>query len=262
MTPPDPASLRLEDIIASTAPHGTAALVRVFADDDLARLGAGATSGARLDWLFAVTRGREGQPAVPGLQMKIDFGDDADLAAQFRDSQFYPRWPQKGGKPSNQVGHFLTAVALAYYPAYDLFDVGLRLMIGHEKSSDEQGRRPDAVISLTQMLSVTPADLAAFREALALDVQADEAAGEARAALLRRRDERLWSILQFGPGVAFGDVAETRSGNSLPDLRLSLAGCRFARWVLAHGDTPPGDAARWLRAHLLFANEVPSGKVN
>ena len=245
------AERRLGELIASTSPHGTAALVRAFDDAELARLGAGATSGARLDWLLAVTRGREGQPAVPGLQMKIDFGDDGDLRPEYRDSPFYPRWPQKGGKPSNQVGHFLTAVALDYYPVYDLLDLGLRLIIGHEKSSDEQGRRPDALISLTQMLSVTPADLAAFREAIALDIQIDESDAGQRAELCRRRDERLWGILRFGPGVAFGDVDEARSGNSLQDLRLSVAGCRFSRWVLTHRRTPSTDAAQWLKVHLM-----------
>jgi hypothetical protein len=249
-----PAEQCLVRLIRECAPDGAAALSRVFDNEELSALGGGSTSAARLSWLIRATTGRPHTLPVPGMCMKYYWGNDAGLAEEFRDSQFDACWRTAGMKQpfdaSNQIGHFLTAVALSTLPIYKLFQAGMRLTIGHEKRSDQVPGVPEAVVAILQMFAAKEIDFDLFRRAVALDIELDTAPGAQSSNLRNDRDRLLWQIIAFDDSVTFEGIDLRRAGNSLQDLRLSLKGHRFALWIAAYGTTPPSEAACWLRKQL------------
>ena len=249
-----PAEQCLVRLIRECAPDGTAALFRVFENEELSALSGGSTSAARMGWLIHTTTGRPHTLRVPGMCMKYYWGNDAGLAEEFRDSQFDACWRMAGKKQpfdaSNQIGHFLTAVALSTLPIYKLFQAGMRLTIGHEKRSDQPPGVPEAVVAILQLFAANEIDFDLFRRAVALDMELDTASGAQAAHLRNDRDRLLWQIIAFEDSVPFEGIDLRRAGNSLQDLRLSLKGYRFALWIATHGTTPPSEAACWLRKHL------------
>jgi RHS repeat-associated protein len=243
---------RLVEIVEEEYPNGAEALFRLFEDKELLGIWgdyAGRTSSRRLEWILSSTQGGHGEGVaqylglfVP-LQFGIEFGNDCGFAKEFRDTHLYPQW----GLPrsaSNQVGHFLTAVALTYYTTWRK-TFGLSFIIGHEMFSDEGLNN--------QMKQVT----------VRLDDEYDHwfaAVKFDEQGIYSERDKELWSILNFQPildpetgklvEIQFGDVDPNRRGNSLQDLRLSLKGYRFALWVLDNKNVTPLKAGKWLRKNL------------
>ena len=249
-----PAEQCLVRLIRGCAPDGAAALFRVFDNEELSALGGGSTSAARLAWLIRTTTGRPHTLPVPGMCMKYYWGNDAGLAEEFRDSQFDARWQAAGMKQpfggSNQIGHFLTAAALTTLPLFRPLQLGLRLIIGHEKRSDQPPHVPETVVTVLQCFAARQVDLVLFRRAVVLDMELDTGSGAQAANLRNDRDHLLWQIIAFDDSVPFDGIDLRRTGNSLQDLRLSLKGHRFAVWIAAHGETPPSEAASWLRKQL------------
>lgn len=222
-----PAEQYLVRLIHECAPNGAAALFRVFENEALSALSGGSTSAARLTWLIRTTTGRPHTLPVPGMCMKYYWGNDTGLAEEFRDSQFDACWHMAGLKQpfgaSNQIGHFLTAVALFTLPIYKLFQAGMRLTIGHEKRSDQPPGVPEAVVAILQMFAANESDFDLFRRAVALDIELDAASGAQAANLRNDRDRLLWQMLAFGDTVPFEGIDLRRAGNSLQDLE------RFSR---------------------------------
>lgn len=110
-------------------------------------------------------------------------------------------------------------------------ELGVRAIIGHEKSGDGN--------EIAQIQDATDIDIELFYQAVAADERGD----------YKSRDQILWKIMAFPPEVRIGSVT-TRGGNSLQDFRLSVKGFRFALWMEQYGDLPPIIAARWLRHNL------------
>lgn len=224
---------RLHEIIAEVRPigGGAEALFRSFEDCELLNKWgdiAGKTNGERLEWLLRVTGD------WLGTHVRINWGDDRGFSTAFQDGVFYhSKWGAGDSYQSNQAGHFLTAVGLAY-PQLDL--IKLQIIIGHEKLGDNEWGLLGWPM---QFMAIDPSDYLAWRRAREYDEAGDP----------DKRDAALWPILDF-EDVSVGDVDEDRVGNSLQDLRLSLKGTLFAKWVRQHGSSSPVDAGDWLRHNL------------
>jgi hypothetical protein len=159
--------------LATEAPTDLEALARLFEDDGIADDG---TVAGRLRAVLQATERR----TIPGLYTALPFSDTGFAGSrQAGGAGFRDPWPSS----RNQVGHFLTAVAMRVAPEVvsrriPVFgsirrlvgapasmsdgDVALRLTIGHEKVSDP----PDG----TQALLLVLADgLVAARWALVRD---------------------------------------------------------------------------------------------
>jgi hypothetical protein len=242
-----------------TAGKNALTLVALFEDRELNTLpnmrGAGQTLSKRVEWILDLTRGSsEGEilDAVTQLgrlplQFRFDalFGDnDCWFKEDLRDNQFYQSKWTKRQKYSNQVGHFLTAVALGYSFLDTSSDKHLaeNLAIGHELRSDYAGDPDGGLPAQLKPGLVTDQMRKDFWDA----VDADE-----RGAKLKR-DELLWGILGFSGSVNPNYVDPNREGNSLQDLRLTVKGIRFGKWVKDNPGLQPIDGARWLRRNIVF----------
>ncbi len=180
---------------------------------------------------------------VPGLYEAPGYGDEG-FRAELKDP-----WAAS----SDQVGHFLTAVALALNPQLvgatrfgfssrrwvgapaDMPDaeVALRLAIGHEKRADPGRFDPLILLKLRrQFASTTDADVVAFHHALGALATADLDVAEA----VRRLS-----------AIAVGDEA----GNSSADLLLSLLGYRLAQLVREGAFADRSQVATWIRENVL-----------
>src|SRR5690606_34510246 len=89
----------IEDIRDEAAPNDLEALARLFEDP---RLFDDGTPQGRLEAILEATE----SPSLPGYQKGIRFGENG-FRAEFHDPHV---------ASSNQVGHFLTAVGMAYNP--------------------------------------------------------------------------------------------------------------------------------------------------
>ncbi len=268
------AGQRLREIIAEANENGAVALVNTFRDFELSNDWgdvAGRTSSSRLEWLLNVTRERRSLETLFPAHFRIKFGNDFCFKEEFRDSPFYPTWRETYPEirdiigETNQVGHFLTAVDLAYNPrvvylsiapSLDIgapatvkrIDLGELAVIGHEKISDVDwyvNGYPRLWTYVVQTLSTTDTDIELWRGAIK-----DDERGDADA-----RDRKLNEIFTWGgsrsvPTRSEGYFDPRRVGNSMQDLRLSLKGFRFAYWVKANDSDPPDIAAEWLRVNL------------
>lgn len=256
--------------------HGLAGLQALFADRELYEVWgavAGRTIGTRLDWILEISRSVWTTVSLPkpfdgctfdipdlywnrlgnnpyGYGRGFGFLDATDFRAEFVE-------PDR----SDQASHFLTAVALSEYS--DLLpwaEFGLTAIIGHEKYATPPGQQdPSGYARLRQFLSVTQADRGRFRQAVEYDARG----------MRRERDEELWPILEFDAGIPFGGIDPLRPGNTLQDLRLSVKGYRFARWVQSRSGDAPWTAVDWLYRELAapgawqpmrWWNDRPSGR--
>ena len=195
------------------------ALARLFEDEHISDDG---TIPGRLRAILGATEHR----FVPGLQMGVRIG-----LTGFR-KEFEDPWAAS----TDQVGHFLTAVRLAFAPEFlsnpilpmllgGLGDteIPLRLILGHEKAPD-----PPDVYKPSQRSLITA--IRAFRVQYQATTDED---------LANFQSGRLEEI-PVGTGL----------GNSRADLRLSYKGWQFGHWV-AEGRFPTrGDLARWIRQEL------------
>jgi RHS repeat-associated protein len=226
-------------------------LFRLFEDDFdecNAWLCAGLNAADRLDFVLDYTQGFATNVPAPGFpaQFRINFGGDDGLAEELRDSKYYETW----GGTTNQPGHFLTAVALAYrgpgrfshllfWPRQDTEPflttddrIALGLIVGHEMVPDNAGNFYYA--PQLQFYKASIQDIQLFLSALAAEIRGD----------LTARDDYFWQILG-------SDYDETqRVGNSIEDLRLSAKGWNFGKWVLAHKGVSHIIAGAWLRNNI------------
>jgi hypothetical protein len=223
------AKKRFHKIIEENEPDAFKSFHQMFTDQELLKLSSatGETSKERLNWLLWITS-EVGNVLVYGQHFAEPFGSsDSSLKDEFRDQIFYDTmW--NPGEPSNQVGHFLTAVDAAGYGI-----VGSRLTIGHEQKKDGTNQ-------WSVYWSPTEADLDAWRDAITADEIGDR----------EKRDALLWQLLQF-KSATFGCAEERRKGNSLQDLRLSLKGFRFRAWVDKYPSTSPDQAGNWIHTNLM-----------
>ncbi len=237
--------------IIATTPTAGEKLFQLFEDDFSecdAWLCAGVTAADRLDFVLDYTQGVVTGVPSPGFpaQFRVDFGGDEGFAEEFRDSKHYSRW----GGSTNQPGHFLTAVALAYrgpgvlgnllfWPHQDSEPflssddrIGLGLIVGHEKLSDQAANL--YYTAQLQFYSASIQDIRVFLSALAADIRGDKQA----------RDDYFRQIL----GADYDE--ESRVGNSIEDLRLSAKGWSFGKWVAAYKGVSHVIAGAWLRNNL------------
>jgi RHS repeat-associated protein len=208
--------------IASDMPGGPGAQAQQLRQIDLS------PAAERLDFVLWATSSEEGSPLHFGIQFR-----DTGFAPEFQDHQL---WPDS----SNQVGHFLTAVHLAYVGDYD-FRLGIACTVGHELLSDHLAS------DWYQCLQGIEADsegyhIGRFLDAMVADVQGD----------YRQRDCLLRQIV--GLPDAFDPTNPTidylRHGNSMQDLRLSLKGWIFGWKVLGRSINSLDEAREWLIANL------------
>jgi hypothetical protein len=205
--------------IRDGSPTAVEAFARMFTDAHIIDDG---TAVGRLRAILDATEHR----FVPGLHMGIAIG-----LTGFR-QEFEDPWRSS----TDQVGHFLTAVRLAYdtrflsNPILQLLlgalgdeDIPLRLIIGHEKSPDPPNanklslKTPFTVFWCfrAQYQSVTPEEITNFRSGN-LDA------------------------IQVGAGL----------GNSMADLRLSYKGWMFGQRVSEGQFSTREEIARWIRTEL------------
>ena len=261
------------ETIAQGSPNNVLALIRLFEAGHLP----GDTARDRLQWILAKTA------SPPGTF--IQFGSlfppgDSGFCDELADGKYYAQpglpphytptdiWHTANrGDPSEQIGHFLTAVALgfnpegAFYQTYvidvveEFVTVGiesklaaipeehaLNLIVGHEMIGDGKG----------------------IGQVPAIPVQYAIATEEARSGFLKAvehdrlgnddlRDQVLREIL-IGTNSEFRTqnavAGATRVGNSMEDFRNSVKGWRFGQEI-GNGtiETRQG-AADWLREEI------------
>jgi hypothetical protein len=206
-------------VIRDEAPSAVEALARMFTD---AAITDGGTVAGRLQALLTATEHR----FVPGLQTGADIG-----LTGFR-KEFEDPWPTS----TDQVGHFLTAVRLAFdpqflsNPVFQLLlggwgdtDMSFRLMIGHEKVADPPDANRLGIKTLftalrcfrAQYQSVTDDDVAQFQT------------GQLE-------------MIRVGNGL----------GNSMEDLRLSHKGWLFGRSITEGHFRSREEVADWIRTEI------------
>ncbi|MCG8348461.1 MAG: hypothetical protein MI924_11875, partial [Chloroflexales bacterium] len=230
-------------------------LIRLFVDSDLP----GGTTPTAMQ-----LRRSHLSPAAERLEFILHYTQDwkgVPFRKIFNDSGFNPQfqdpWPEESG---NQVGHFLTAVGLAYAPDHyinfltrlGLFaglivptsseDAALRLIVGHEKVSDEISNELATIHA--QYRAATDIDVTKFLQALAYD--AEGRYGD--------RDTLLCAIVQL-PEAASKDNRKIihdsgRVGNSIEDLRLSLKGYAFGLRIKDGRIASLQQAGSWLDGNL------------
>jgi hypothetical protein len=205
--------------IRDGSPTAVEAFARMFADPHIIDDG---TVVGRLRAILDATQHR----FVPGLHMGVAIGLTG----------FRPEFEDPWRSSTDQVGHFLTAVRLAYDPrflsnpilqfllgAWGDEDIPLRLVIGHEKSPDPPNVTEMNLKTLftvvrcfrAQYQSVTPEEITNFRSGN-LDA------------------------IQVGAGL----------GNSMADLRLSHKGWTFGQRVSQGQFSTREEIAHWIRTEL------------
>jgi RHS repeat-associated protein len=265
--------------IIDNAGSNVDALIQLFEANDLP----GGSSADRLQWILEITTS-----LVRGsyLQFALFPPGDAGFCDELADERFYTgegEWSGWTGEETRQMGHFLTAVALgfnpegAYYQAFVfdyLFDklprtgdhtqiqplvpffpsdpetYALSLIVGHEMIGDQPGIGQFGTIP-EQYYAATDEAIALFRKAVGADKD--------------RRYEERDSYLQMILGDPLGREAipsESRIGNSMPDLRLSVKGWRFGQEI-RNGDVGTRQqAADWLRREIYDPSQIGSGSRN
>jgi hypothetical protein len=228
MAPKECAYERMIEIIRETEPDRAEALIRLFEDDELFNTWgntAGRTCDRRLKWVLNAT----GSVAFLPLHFIDEFEGDCGFFEGLQDDHFYRQVWDPDAPPSNQVGHFLTAVDMTY----NRWAIGF--MLGHEQYHDLDFFRNNF-----SYLWVSTEDIDRWYAAAEYDEQG----------LPGKRDEELWAILHFKPTTPFESVEPNRQGNSLQDLRLSMKGFRFAQWIRENKSAHPDMAGSWLRLQL------------
>jgi Domain of unknown function (DUF4157) len=220
---------------------------------------------------------------IPGLQTGIEFsdegfkGDRSPGGAGFRD-------PHPSSR--NQVGHFLTAVGLSFNPAKveEIFmgrrlrdwleapnsmskeEVALRLIIGHELAPDPSIK--DAMIGAAiggviggiigpPGSGPTSAALDAARAMLDGFKRQFKQATDQDVLAFRQANVALGTALTMDMSAAETALKPIKDkinpklrGNSVQDLRLSLAGWNLGQLISAGKFATGGDVAKWVRLNL------------
>jgi hypothetical protein len=197
-------------VIRDKSPTDVEALARMFTDSKIVDNG---TISGRVHAILDATQ----HSVIPGLHTGIEFGQSG-----FR-QEFYDPWPSS----INQVGHFLTAVRLAFDPeflnsiiltailgSWSDTDVPLRLIIGHEKEPD-----PD-------IFNMSVGFKAQYRVTTEEDIKNFKAGN--------------LSAIKVGKG----------RGNSMADLLLSEKGWILGRWIAKGHFKSKQEIADWIRGTI------------
>lgn len=245
--PPAPVfnARRMRAIRRATGGDDAETLARLFEDDGIRDDG---TLHGRLNAILDATAHRW----LPGIHTFLDVPGLHELRG-FADRGFRPEYADPWVVSRDQVGHLLTALALALYPARledrrlcvrvrDLAgaprgltnrEVAVRLSIGHEKAPDPRPTEPMVLTKVRrQFAAAGAADAAAFEAALA----------------------RLKGAIDIEPEVVRVEIDEIvigpGAGNSRQDLLLTLVGFHVAA-LFVDGTFADGHAvADWLRRNL------------
>jgi hypothetical protein len=206
-------------LIRDGAPTAVEALALMLTDGQLEDDG---TVSGRVRAILMATE----HPFVLGLHTGAKIG-----LTGFR-QEYEDPWKQS----ADQVGHFLTAVRLAFDPRFLVLPVfplvlggwghqdrALRLMVGHEKAAD-----PAAIdqISLRVIVDVLRCFRRQYQAATAEDVA------------------------NFCAGKMDGIVLGNGLGNSMADLLLSYQGWLFGQWVREGRFKTREETAGWIRQEL------------
>jgi hypothetical protein len=205
--------------VRDAAPTAVEALARMFTAPSLHDDG---TVLGRLRTILVVTEHR----FIPGLHTGMTIGLTG----------FRPEFEDPWKTSADQVGHFLTAVRLAFdsrflaNPVFPLIlggwgdkDRPLRLIVGHEKAPDPANVDK---LNLKTVMNV----LTCFRKQYQAVVDAD--IGHFLAGNLE--------TIQVGTGL----------GNSMADLRLSYEGWLFGCWMVEGRFQTLEEVAQWIRETL------------
>jgi hypothetical protein len=231
----------MQTIHAEKGGNDLEALVHFFTDR---RILDDRTVGGRVDAVLAPLENSTGARFALTFSDVGFYGDRGPRGVGFRD-------PHPSSR--NQVGHFLTAVALSFDPtimrqtvlsvalrrllsapvSMSDEDVVLRLIVGHELAPDARSKATIFFSARAQFRAATPAHVAAF-------LRADSALGRGPRLDLEAADEILHEI----------PIDIRQRGNSYQDLRLTLMGWRFGRLLRAGEFRSTAHMAEWIRTNL------------
>jgi hypothetical protein len=194
-------------VIRDESPSDVEALARMFTDSKIVDDG---TIPGRVNAILDATE----HTFIPSVHTGIEFKQSG-----FR-SEFHDPWESS----INQVGHFLTAVRLAFNPdiasnpilltileAWGDSEIPLRLIIGHEKEPD-----PD-------IFSISVGYKAQYRSTTDADIR------------------------NFKTGNLKAIKVGTGKGNSMADLLLSHKGWILGRWIAKGHFKSTKEIADWIR---------------
>lgn len=212
--------------IRDAAPTAVEALARMFTDQQIED---DSTVSGRVHAILMATE----HPFVLGLHTGAKIGVTG----------FRPAYEDPWKQSADQVGHFLTAVRLAFDPrflALPVFplvlggwghrDRALRLMVGHEKAAD-----PAAIDQISPRVIIDV--LRCFRRQYQAATDQD--------------------IANFCAGKMDTITLGTGLGNSLADLLLSYQGWLFGQWVKEGRFKTCEEAAGWVRRELGPVTSLP-----
>lgn len=226
------------------------ALARMFTDPRLLDDG---TVAGRMDAILEATQHGNIAAAHTGVEAGDEGfrGDREKNGKGFKDPHFNSR---------NQVGHFLTAVGLAYSPRRlekkiaptDLTlrsllgvpasvkpeEVALRLIIGHEKAPDPE---PNGIPTPTQYFGFKKQYELANEKDMNSFLRADEALGNGFIVNMDAAEAHLRKI----------EINPDWDGNSIQDLRLSLAGYHLGQKIRSGAFSSRHEIAEWIRKNLM-----------
>lgn len=98
---------------------------------------------------------------------------------------------------------------------------------------------------MAQFQATTKEDIDKFKQAIDAHEKGD----------FQKEDELLWKILRFDDDVPFDSAQKNRQGNSIQDLRLTLEGYVFSKWLKENEGVSTGEVAEWLRNNLISPDE-------
>lgn len=260
---------RIINLRSSAGFNDAEALARMFEDKEIADDG---TLRGRLKAILDATESK----IVPGLQTGIEFQD-----VGFKGDRNHGGKGFKDPHPSsrNQVGHFLTAVGLAFHPEtvsrlvlgapmrYHIgipaslsdHDVAIRLTIGHELSPDPNvpiagvigaltipGAGPLIGGGIASYYEIWSSYRSQFFSVKPEDVLAFNAALKALGtSLILNMDAADVALIPI-----FVKIRVQERGNSYQDLRLSLVGWYLGEAILQGRFTSGIQVAEWVRKNL------------
>lgn len=237
---------RIRHIRAESGGNDAETLARLFEDREIRDDG---SLGGRIDALLEATEHRW----LPRIHTPLDVPGLYEVRG-FSHNGFRPEFEDPWPGSRDQVGHLLTAFALAVRPetvdarrlavrVRDLVgaprgmprtEVALRLTIGHEKRPDPGRHDPLILLKLRrQFASATDDDVASF--VAAVERVVDGAPG---------------GDLAAAPGPLTSIHVGSGTGNSRQDLRLSIAAYVLAELVTTGRLAAGADVAAWIRRNL------------
>jgi hypothetical protein len=178
--------------------------------------------------LRAILEGTRSIPVLTGSDglgyFRGDFGESG-FQEILQDGELYDMY--WGGGKSDQVGHFLTSVGLAFYYG----KASLYPSVGHEMLSDETG-----IIKQIGAAIQDHGNIDLFLAAVGADARGNTAL----------RDQKLRAILASG----YAKDKSLYYGNSLQDLRLNVRGWRLAQLIKNGTLQTREEVATWIQENI------------